>query len=426
MYDRKFLRNEPQAVRDGAKAKNVAIDLDRWLDLDKQYLALLQETESSQAEMNRVSKEIGMLMGQGKREEAEAAKSKTGELKARLAQMEPAVAELDEQMRQLEMGFPNRPHSSVPVAFDEADNVVVREWGEVPTLAHEAEAHWDIASKLGMIDLERSSKISGSGFALYTGPGARFQRALFNFMIDHATLTNGYQEILPPVIVNAASMFGTGQLPKFEEDLYKIDEDRYLIPTAEVPVTNLYRDEILSADQVPMKMAAYSGCFRREAGAAGKDTRGIQRMNQFDKVELVKYARPEESYDELESLTKDACSVLETLGLHHRVTMLCSGEMSFSNSKCYDLEIWSPGMSKYLEVSSCSNFEDFQSRRANIRFRRAAGEKPEFVHTLNGSGVACPRLYVVLLETYFKPGVGLDIPVALRPYVGTDLIPVVG
>ncbi|MCE9560085.1 MAG: serine--tRNA ligase [Armatimonadetes bacterium] len=424
MLDRNLIRTEPDRVRQGAANKRVEVNVDRWLEVDRTYIATLKETESLNAERNSISKQIGALMSQGKKEEAESAKARTVEIKEALAEAEPRLAQLEKDLIELEQAFPNLAHESVPVGFTEDENVVVRTWGEPPVPSENPIPHWESALQMGMLDFERASKISGTGFALYTGPGARLQRALFNFMIDHQTLTNGYHEIYPPAIVNTDSLFGTGQLPKFEEDLFKVDEGRYLIPTAEVPVTNIYRDEILSADQVPMKMAAYSPCFRREAGSAGKDTRGIQRMHQFDKVELVKYARPEDSYNELESLTKDACSLLEALGIHHRVTLLCTGEMSFGNAKCYDLEIWSPGMNKYLEVSSCSNFEAFQARRANIRFRREPGAKPEFVHTLNGSGVACPRLFIVLLETFFKPGVGFAVPEPLQDYVKTKLVPV--
>ncbi|MBL8048843.1 MAG: serine--tRNA ligase [Chthonomonas sp.] len=422
MIDRNRLRTQQEALQQGFAAKNIQVDLSAWNALDQQHRSLLQEVESARAEQNKASKEIGALMAQGKRDEAEAAKSAVAGFKTIIGTNEPKLAEIEAEMVTMEQRMPNPPHADVPVAFSEADNLIVREWGERPTNVAPI-PHWESAAKMGMLDLERAAKISGSGFAVYTGWGARLQRALFNFMIDHQTMTNGYREIYPPVIVNSKSLFGTAQLPKFEEDLFKIDDNKYLIPTAEVPVTNLYADEILEPGMVPMKMAAMSGCFRREAGSAGKDTRGIQRVHQFDKVELVRYALPENSYDDLEQLTQDAASILEALGLHYRVAMLCSGELSANNTKCYDLEIWSPGMEKYLEVSSCSNFEDFQARRANIRFRREAGAKPEFVHTLNGSGVACPRLFIVLLESLYKPGYGMDVPAALQPYVGAAHIP---
>lgn len=422
MIDRNRLRTQPEELLKGFAAKNITVDLAGWNALDQQHRVLLQEVENARAEQNKASKEIGMLMGQGRKNEAEAAKAQVAGFKTVISDNEPKLAEVEAQMVAIEQRMPNPPHPDVPVAFSEDANQIVRTWGVMPT-GIEPIPHWESAAKMGMLDLERAAKISGSGFAVYTGWGARLQRALFNFMIDHQTLTNGYREVYPPVIVNSKSLFGTAQLPKFEEDLFKIDDNKYLIPTAEVPVTNLYADEILEPGQVPMKMAAMSGCFRREAGSAGKDTRGIQRVHQFDKVELVRYALPENSYNDLEALTNDAASILEALGLPYRVALLCTGEMSANNTKCYDLEIWSPGMQKYLEVSSCSNFEDFQARRANIRFRREAGAKPEFVHTLNGSGVACPRLFIVLLETLYKPGYGMDVPAVLQPYVGTAHIP---
>lgn len=423
MLDRQLLRENPDFVRAGIAKKKIQAPLDEWLATDQMWRSLNTEMESQKAELNRISKSIGALMGQGKKDEAEAAKAETKAIKDRLEAIEPQVKDLEAAMAEMEFSLPNLPHESVPEGATEEDNQIVRVWGE-PDGPPEAVPHWDVADACGLFDLARGSKIAGSGFVVYTGWGARLQRALINFMIEHQ-VRRGYQEIYPPYLVNSASLYGTGQLPKFGEDLYKAnDEDLYLIPTAEVPVTNLYRDEILDANQLTLSMAAWSGCFRREAGAAGKDTRGIQRVHQFDKVELVKYTKPEDSYDELEKLTGDAESLLQSLGLHYRVSLLCGPEMSFSNSKCYDLEIWSPGMQKYLEVSSCSNFEAFQARRANIRFRREQGAKPEFVHILNGSGVATPRLFAVLIETGWVPGQGIRIPEALRPYVGTDLIPV--
>lgn len=391
-----------------------------WTEKYQRFGTLRTALDEKRAAMNQAAKSIGALMAQGKKDEAEAAKAQASEIKSAIAEGEVEEREIDARLREIELEFPNLPHESVPDGRTADDNVVVRTWGSKPEFAFPPEAHWDIAKRLGLLDLERGAKISGSGFAVYTGQGARLQRSLFNWMIDHQTLRNGYREIYPPFLVNSASLLGTAQLPKFEEDLYKADEGLYLIPTAEVPVTNLYRDEILDADQVPMKMAAYSGCFRKEAGAAGKDTRGLLRMHQFDKVEMVKYARPEESYNELESLTADAESVLQSLGLHYRVVLLCTGDMSANNAKCYDLEVWSPGVGMYLEISSCSNFGDFQARRANIRFRRAQGEKPEFVHTLNGSGLATPRLFSAIVETYQQADGTVLLPEVLRSYVGSD------
>lgn len=421
MLDRQLLRTEPERVREGARKKGIEPPIDEWVALDSQRRALLVELEGQQAERNRLSKSIGALMGQGKKDEAETAKVEAKAIGEKITVGEAQEREIDEKLRDLELSFPNLPHESVPVGREESENVVVRTHGEKPAHEFPVKPHWEIAENLGLIDFARGTKISGSGFVVYTGWGARLQRALFNFMVDHQSLRNGYQEIYPPFVVNSDSLVGTGQLPKFGEDLYRMtSDDLWLIPTAEVPVTNLHRDEILDGRELTKKYAAFSGCFRREAGAAGKDTRGIQRIHQFDKVELVKFCKPEDSYEELESLTNDACSILEALGLHYRVTLLCSGEMSFSNAKCYDLEIWSPAMEKYLEVSSCSNFESFQARRANIRFRREPGSAPEFVHILNGSGVACPRLYSVLLETFQQADGSVLLPEVLRPYVGSD------
>lgn len=394
----------------------------QWQQTYESWRTTKHSLDTSNQESNQTSKTIGQLMAQGKKEEAEQAKAQTQTLKASIKALEEAERALDAELRDLELSIPNLPHESVPEGNGEEDNVVVRSWGE-PKAGEAALPHWEIAEKLRLFDLPRGAKISGSGFVVYTGWGARLQRALFNFMIDHQTQRNGYAEVYPPYVVNTASLTGTGQLPKFAEDLYRVDDDLWLIPTAEVPVTNLYRDEILEADALPIRMAAFSGCFRREAGAAGKDTRGIQRVHQFDKVELVKLTSPDSSYDELEAMVKDAESVLQALNLPYRVSLLCGPEMSFSNAKCYDIELWSPGMSKFLEVSSCSNFESFQARRANIRFRRAAGEAPEFVHVLNGSGLATPRLFSALIETYFDPARGLVVPEVLRSYVGADLIP---
>lgn len=422
MHDRHTLRTQPDLVREGARRKNVDAPVDAWIATDEKWRAAKRELDDANAQMNQSAKSIGQLMAQGKKEEAEAARGDTKALKERIQALEEQERTLEAELRAYELVIPNTPHESVPAGDGADDNVVVREWGGRPTFEFEPKAHWDLAEGLGLLDIPRGGKIAGSGFMVYTGWGARLQRALISFMIDHQTLNNGYAEIYPPFLVNGASLTGTGQLPKFEDDLYKADEDLYLIPTAEVPVTNLHRDEILDWTQLPIRYAAYSGCFRKEAGAAGKDTRGLLRMHQFDKVELVKFCLPETSYDELETLTADAESVLQALGLHYRVVLLCAGDMSFSNAKCYDLEVWAPGVGKYLEISSCSNFEAFQARRANIRFRRGPGEKPEFVHILNGSGLATPRLFAALVETYQRPDGSVMIPEPLRPYVGTDVL----
>lgn len=420
MIDRHLLRSDPDKFRDGARKKRIDAPIDEAVRLIGDRNRILGDLEAKQADLNRISKSVGALMGQGKASEAEAAKTDAKALRDAIQALEGDLRAVESDLARAESSIPNPPHDSVHTGESEADNICVRQWGERPTVEGGAQPHWQIAERLKLLDLPRATKIAGAGFALYTGLGARLQRALISFMIDRQTLQAGYTEIYPPFVVNSASLFGTGQLPKFADDLYKIDEDGYLIPTAEVPVTNLYRDEILDNSMLTAKFAAYSGCFRKEAGAAGKDTRGIQRMHQFDKVELVKFTRPEDSYDELESLVVDAERILQELGLHYRLMLMCTAEMSFSNAKQYDLEVWSPGMEKYLEISSCSNFEAFQARRANIRFRRAQGEKPEFVHTLNGSGLATPRLFAAVVESFLCPDGSVTVPEALRPYVGVD------
>ncbi len=419
MLDRKLIREQPDFVAAQARRKGVEAPVDEFLRIDQEWRALLQTVEQMQAESNRISKTIGQLMGQGKKDEAEAAKAQTADLKAQLKELEPKARELELQLHEVELRFPNLPHASVPEGKDAEDNVTVRTWGEPPV--GEFVNHITIAEELKLIDFVRATKVSGSGFAVYTGWGAKLQRALINYMAD-LQVQRGYTEVYPPALVTSQSLEGTGNLPKFAEDLYATNDDLWLVPTAEVPVTNLYRDEIFEYFQVPMKLAAYTPCFRREAGAAGRDTRGILRMHQFDKVELVKYVHPDRSYDELESLVEDAEAVLQSLGLHYRVLLLCAGDMGEKGCKCYDVEVWAPGEGRYLEVSSCTNFEAYQARRANIRFRPAPEAKPEFVHILNGSGTAVPRLMVALLETHRQPDGSIRIPEPLRPYMGTDFI----
>jgi len=420
MLDRQLFRTDLERIKAGAARKHIEAPIDDVVRLDAERRALLLDLEAKKAEMNKVSKMIGQLMGQGKKEEAEAAKAQTKELKDAIAAGEQREREIDAALLQAELLIPNIPHETCPDGFDEKDNVEVRRWSEPPRFDFEPRPHWDLAESLGLVDFARGAKVAGSGFIAYTGWGARLQRALINFMIDHQTLKNGYREVYPPYLVNRASMVGTGNFPKFEEDVYRADDDLWLIPTAEVPVTNLYRDEILDGNDLTIKLAAFSGCFRKEAGAAGKDTRGLLRVHEFDKVELVKFTKPEDSYDELESMTADAESVLQVLGLHYRVVNVCAGDMGFKGAKQYDIEVWAPGVGRYLEISSCSNFEAFQARRANIRFRRSPGDKPEFVHILNGSGLACPRLFASLLETCQQPEGSVVVPEPLRPYVGTD------
>ena len=425
MLDRDLIRREPDFVRQGIQRKRLDVSLvDRFITVDSEWRASRTALDEKAAESNRISKSIGQFIGQGKKEEAEAAKAQTATLKQAISALEEQERRLEVQLQEIELQFPNLPHASVPDGEDETANVVVREWGEKPSFDFEPKAHWDLADSLKLLDLPRGAKIAGSGFVVYTGWGARLQRALFNYMVDKQTLKNGYQEIYPPFIVNRASLVGTGNLPKFEEDFYKVDDALYLIPTAEVPVTNLFRDEILAADDLTINLAAFSGCFRKEAGAAGKDTRGLLRIHQFDKVEMVKFTKPEDSYTELEYLTKDAESILQSLGLHYRIVELSTGDLGAKGCKCYDLELWSPGVGRYLEISSCTNFESYQSRRANIRFRREQGAKPEFVHILNGSGLATPRLFSAIVEAFQQGDGSVVIPEPLRSYVGTDRLSV--
>lgn len=422
MLDRNRIRQEPEKVRAAIKRKGIDAPVDEFLRIDKEWREAQTKLGELNAESNRISKSIGALMAQGKKEEAEAAKAETSSLKNQIKELEPKERELEQALRAVELKFPNTPHDSVPDGMTPEENPVIRVWGEKPNFAEPPKPHYEIAEELGLIDFERASKISGSGFAVYTGWGARIQRALISYMLDIQTRENGYDEVYPPAMVNAESLIGTGNLPKFEEDLYKTNDGLYLIPTAEVPVTNLYRDEILDGINLPVKHAAYTPCFRREAGSAGKDTRGILRTHQFDKIELVRYELPEMSYDALEMLVNDAESILQALGLHYRVILLCAGDMGDKGCKCYDIEVYSPGEDRWLEVSSCTNFEDYQARRANIRFRRESGAKPEFVHILNGSGLAVPRLFAALIETYRLSNGDLIIPEPLQSYVGTDII----
>ena len=416
MLDRDLIRHHPEQVRAGVARKGLSAPIDEFLRVDSEWRARRAELEVKQAELNSVSKSIGALMGQKKLDEANAAKAAAKLLSEAIPAMTEQCRSLEEQLTELELAFPNLPHASVPDGPDESANVVVREWGERLSQSAEPPPHWEIAERLGLFDLPRGAKIAGSGFPLYTGKGARLQRALAAFMLDIQVDENGYREVYPPFLVNRASLVGTGNLPKFEDDLYKVDAEHYLIPTAEVPVTNIYRDEILEASELPLRYAAFSACFRREAGAAGKDTRGIQRIHQFDKIEMVWFTTPERSYEDLETLTDHAESVLQRLGMHYRVLEICAGDIGAKGAKQYDIELWSPGLAKYLEVSSCSNFEAYQSRRANIRYRPEPGARPEFVHILNGSGLALPRVYAALLETFFQPDGHVQIPEALQPY----------
>ncbi len=416
MLDRKFIRQESETLRQAIADKRESADLDAYLQMDKQLLSLIAQVEELQAERNRASAAINVMKKSG--EDASSAIAKTRELSQRTKELEQQQSDLEEQLRELQLNFPNIPADDVPRGGEE-DNLLIREWGEPVTEPEfEIKAHWDIGEELGLLDLARGAKVAGSGFPLLTGEGARFQRALINFMLDlHREA--GFTELIPPLLVNSESARGTGQLPKLEDDMYHCTiDDLWLIPTSEVPVTNMFAGEILGPSDLPRYYSAYTPCFRREAGAHGKDTRGLLRVHQFDKVEMVKFVRPETSEEEHESLLAQAEKVLQALELPYRVMLLASGDLSFAAAKCYDLEIWSPGVGRWLEVSSVSNYTDFQARRAGIRFRPSEREKPQFVHTLNGSGVALARLVAALLETGLTPLGRVKIPEALRPYMG--------
>jgi seryl-tRNA synthetase len=417
MLDLRFIREHPQTVREAIVKKNEPADLDRLLELDHDRRRLLQQTEELKQLRNRVSREIGLAKGDPA--EAEQKKKEMRRVSAQIKDLDEELRRFDLEMEQIMLRLPNIPDPAVPTGDDEADNREVRSWGRRPEFAFAPQPHWDIGESLGILDFPRAGKIAGSRFALYCGDGARLERALINFMLDLHTGEHGYREIFPPFLVNSGSMTGTGQLPKFAEDAFKIEgADYYLIPTAEVPVTNLHRDEILDAALLPLRYVAYSACFRAEAGAHGRDTRGLIRQHQFNKVELVKFVLPENSPAELESLTADAERVLQLLGLPYRVMLMCSGDLGFAAAKKYDLEVWLPSAGTYREISSCSNFTDFQARRAGIRYRPAPGQKAQFLHTLNGSGVAIGRTVAAILENYQQEDGSVILPEVLRSYFG--------
>jgi len=417
MLDVKYLRTNFEEVKQKLQHRGEDLtDFGKFEALDVKRRELLVETETLKGKRNEVSQQIALL----KKEKKDA-----DELIAEMREVGDKIKALDEELRGVEetldsllMSIPNIPHESVPVGETEDDNVEIRKWGELPEFSFEAKPHWDIADDLKIIDFERAGKVTGSRFAFYKGLGARLERALISFMMDLHSDEHGYHEVLPPYMVNRASMTGTGQLPKFEEDAFKVaDTDYFLIPTSEVPVTNLHRDEILSNEQLPIKYVAYSANFRSEAGSAGRDTRGLIRQHQFNKVELVKFVKPEDSYAELEALTNNAEKVLQLLNLPYRVLSMCTADLGFTAAKKYDIEVWIPSYGTYREISSCSNFEAFQARRANIRFRREPKAKPEHVHTLNGSGLAVGRTVAAILENYQQEDGSVVIPEALRPYM---------
>ncbi|WP_374718948.1 serine--tRNA ligase [Parageobacillus toebii] len=418
MLDVKYLRNHFQEVKEKLLKRGEDLtNIDRFEELDKKRRELIAKAEELKNKRNEVSQQIAVLKREKK--DADHLIAEMREVGERIKAMDDEIRQVEEELNALLLSIPNVPHESVPVGKSEEDNVEVRKWGEPRSFSFEPKPHWDIAEQLGILDFERAAKVTGSRFVFYKGLGARLERALINFMLDVHIEEFGYQEILPPYLVNRASMTGTGQLPKFEEDAFRIETDDYfLIPTAEVPVTNLHRDEILSAEDLPIYYVAYSACFRAEAGSAGRDTRGLIRQHQFNKVELVKFVKPEDSYDELEKLTNQAERILQLLGLPYRVVCLCTGDLGFSSAKTYDIEVWLPSYGTYREISSCSNFEAFQARRANIRFRREPKAKPEYVHTLNGSGLAIGRTVAAILENYQQEDGTVVIPEVLRPYMG--------
>ncbi|TSI11671.1 serine--tRNA ligase [Lysinibacillus sp. BW-2-10] len=418
MLDIKRVRDHFEEVKRMLLTRNEDLgNLDEFEELDAKRRELIAKTEVLKAERNKVSEQISVM----KRN-----KENADEVIARMRQVGEEIKELDTELREVEekfeymmMRLPNIPHETVPVGTTEDDNVEVLKWGELPNFDFEAKPHWDLATDLEIVDFERAAKVTGSRFVFYRGLGARLERALMSFMMDLHAEEHGYEEMLPPVIVNRDSLTGTGQLPKFEEDVFKlVDTDYFMIPTAEVPVTNFFRDEIIDGEILPKGFAAYSSCFRSEAGSAGRDTRGLIRQHQFNKVELVRFVKPEDSYNELEKLTGHAEKVLQLLGLPYRKLLMCTADLGFTAAKKFDLEVWMPTQEMYREISSCSNFEDFQARRANIRFRREQGAKPEYVHTLNGSGLAIGRTVAAILENYQQADGSVQIPDVLQPYMG--------
>ena len=417
----KFVRENPELVMDAMRKRNANVNLDEFLELEKKRRELTLQVEALKSQRNAASQEIGKMKKAG--ENADAQMAEVRALGDKIAEDDKELKDIEARLKEILMTIPNMPAADTPVGSSDADNPVVRTWREPAKFAFEPQAHWDIGEKLNILDVERAGKVSGARFTFYRGLGSRLERSVINFFLDIHTGENGYTEFFPPFIVNKDSMQGTGQLPKFAEDMFKLEGlDYYLIPTAEVPITNLHRDEILSGDDLPLYYTAYSACFRAEAGSAGRDTRGLIRQHQFNKVELVKFTKPEDSWDELEKLTANAEKVLQLLELPYRVVRLCTGDIGFSSAATYDLEVWLPAANCYREICSCSNFLDFQARRANIRFRRDTKSKPEFVHTLNGSGVAVGRTVAAILENYQQADGSVIVPKVLRPYMGCDVI----
>jgi len=425
MLDLAFVRDNLPRVEEMLRRRGLdpALTLGGFRAVDERRRQLITQAETLKAQRNRLSEEVARLKKSGQHDAAAAAMEQAKGLRERGEALEKQAAETDQELQGLLAVIPNMLHESVPQGHSSQDNVEVRRWGKAPEFSFTPKPHWELGEQLGVLDLERAVKLSGARFAVYWDLGAKLERALANFMLDLHTREHGYIEVLPPFLVNSDSLYSTGQLPKFGEDLFKCQErDLWLIPTAEVPLTNLYRDEVLDASRLPVSLTAYTACFRSEAGSYGKDVRGIIRQHQFQKVELVKFTRPQESYEQHEKLTRDAETVLQRLGLHYRVVVLSSGDISQISAKTYDLEVWLPGQQLYREISSCSNFEAFQARRANIRWRPEGGRKTEYVHTLNGSGLAIGRTWLAILENYQQADGSVVVPEALRPYMGVEEI----
>ena len=421
MLDLKFVRENLDKVAEAMKNRHTEVDLDAFRKLDQERRDLLQEVEADQSMRNSVSAEISKMKKNGEDASEKILSMRT--LGDKIAETDKKLKEVEQGLRDIMLTIPNMPDASVPVGKDDTENPEVRKWGEPTHFDFEPKAPWDLGEDLGILDSNRAAKVSGGRFYYYLGLGARLERAVYNFMLDQHTQKDGYTEVIPPYIVNRETMTGTGQLPKFHEDMYRLEGmEMYLIPTAEVPLTNYYRDEIIDGAKLPIYLTAFTPCFRAEAGSAGRDTRGLIRQHQFHKVEMVKFTKPEDSFDELEKLTHDAEGILQALGLPYHVVCLCTGDLGFSATKCYDIEVWFPAQNKYREISSCSNCVDFQARRANIRFRRDSKSKPEFVHTLNGSGLAVGRTVAAILENYQQADGSIVVPEVLRPYMGCDVI----
>lgn len=421
MLDLKFVRENLDKVAEAMKNRHTEVDLDAFRKLDQERRDLLQEVEADKSMRNSVSAEISKMKKNGEDASEKILSMRT--LGDKIAETDKKLKEVEQGLRDIMLTIPNMPDASVPVGKDDTENPEVRKWGEPTHFDFEPKAHWNLGEDLGILDSNRAAKVSGGRFYYYLGLGARLERAVYNFMLDQHTQKDGYTEVIPPYIVNRETMTGTGQLPKFHEDMYRLEGmEMYLIPTAEVPLTNYYRDEIIDGAKLPIYLTAFTPCFRAEAGSAGRDTRGLIRQHQFHKVEMVKFTKPEDSFDELEKLTHDAEGILQALGLPYHVVCLCTGDLGFSATKCYDIEVWFPAQNKYREISSCSNCVDFQARRANIRFRRDSKSKPEFVHTLNGSGLAVGRTVAAILENYQQADGSIVVPEVLRPYMGCDVI----